>query len=131
MFVPNPRTTTEPNPSQGKLMPLTGIAEILSEAERNNDRRDITGALAIRETHFLHVLEGRRDELDALLQRLERAPRHRTVPVLDRRTINVRMFEGRAMKGPLSSARVAALVEEVREGRSPAAAAGAGLLAIP
>lgn len=110
---------------------LTGLAEILGEAQANNDRRDITGALAIGESHFLQILEGRRHELDALLQRLEHDPRHRSVSVLDRRTINVRMFEGWAMKGPLSSAGVAAFVDDIRHGRSPAAAAGAGLLAIP
>lgn len=110
---------------------LTGIAEILGEAQANNDRRDITGALAIGDTHFLQILEGRRHELDALLQRLERDPRHRSVSVLDRRSIPARMFEGWAMKGPLSSDRIAIFVEDVRQGRSPAAAAGAGLLGMP
>lgn len=93
---------------------LLGIAEIIGQAKTNNDRRDITGALALGDSHFLQVLEGRRHELDALLNRLGEDPRHSDLEVLGRRPIEARIFSGWAMKGPLSSDAVRRLVADAK-----------------
>lgn len=93
---------------------LLGIAEILGEAKRNNDRRDITGALAVGNGAFLQVLEGPRHELDRLLERLRADPRHSALQILDQRRIATRRFAAWSMKGPLASPEMVALVEAAR-----------------
>lgn len=95
---------------------LIGISEILGEAQRNNERREITGALAVGETSFFQVIEGQRDVLDSLLDRLEMDTRHSELRVLDRRQISSRIFEGWAMKGPLNSRDIQQFVGKIVSG---------------
>lgn len=86
---------------------LLGIATILGESQRNNARRDLTGALAAHRGRFIQVIEGPADAIDGLLDRLRRDPRHRDLQVLDRAPVESRSFEGWSM----ASARVTPTVE--------------------
>lgn len=95
---------------------LTGISQILGEAQHNNEKQGVTGALAVGETFFFQVIEGQRDVLDGLLDRLEKDRRHSDLRVLDRRRITDRIFEGWAMKGPLNSPEIRRFVAQVADG---------------
>lgn len=96
---------------------LTGISQILGEAQHNNEKQGVTGALAVGETFFFQVIEGQRDVLDGLLDRLEKDQRHSGLRVLDRRPVTDRLFEGWAMKGPLNSPEIRRFVAQVADGR--------------
>lgn len=71
---------------------LLNLAEILAVSQRNNARDDLTGALAVHDGQYLQVVEGRREPLDQLLNRLTRDPRHEIIAVLARRAIDRREF---------------------------------------
>ncbi|NBW07157.1 MAG: BLUF domain-containing protein [Caulobacteraceae bacterium] len=106
---------------------LLGVAEILGEAKRNNDQRDITGALAVGETHFFQVLEGPGYALDMLMRRLEQDIRHSDIRILVREGVAERAHAGWSMRGPLSSTLISRLVADVVSGRLSAEAAAAAL----
>ena len=72
---------------------LLPLAELLGEAQRNNERAGLTGALAVHDGRFLQVVEGDPGLLDQLHLRLERDRRHRDIEVLDRRPIERRAFD--------------------------------------
>ena len=57
----------------------TGIESILSAARKNNERLDVTGLLVQTPTHFMQVLEGRREAVSQILSKLMTDPRHTDV----------------------------------------------------
>ncbi len=81
----------------GSTQSLLNMATILGEAQRNNDRQDLTGALAAHRERFIQVLEGSPERLDALLRRLESDPRHKHLRIIDRAPVEHRMFAGWSM----------------------------------
>lgn len=76
---------------------LAPLAELLGEAQRNNSRAGLTGALAVHDGRFLQVVEGEPGLLDQLHLRLARDRRHRDIEVLDRRPIERRAFDNWSM----------------------------------
>ncbi len=76
----------------GTTSSIGNLAVLLAESQRNNDRDGLTGALAAHRDHYIQVVEGPAQALDALLRRLEHDPRHRDIVVLDRGLINTRLF---------------------------------------
>ena len=76
----------------GSTGSLLNLAAILSEAQRNNDRDGLTGALAAHRERYIQVLEGPAQALDALLARLATDPRHRDIVILDRAPVQTRLF---------------------------------------
>lgn len=58
------------------------LAELLSQARRNNGRDAVTGMLLYHGGSFLQVLEGEKDRVHDIFQRVEKDPRHRGVTVL-------------------------------------------------
>ncbi len=75
--------------STESLMVLT---DILAVSQRNNDRDNLTGALAIADGWFLQVIEGPNSKLNSLLRRLETDTRHTEIKVLYRREVSFRLF---------------------------------------
>jgi hypothetical protein len=82
---------------------LPALAEILGQAERNNRRDHVTGVLALHDGHFLQAVEGARGDLDRLMDRIRRDPRHRDVRLLAYGPILTRAFS----HWPMSRADVA------------------------
>ncbi len=76
----------------GSTDSLLNVATLLGEAQRNNARDGLTGALAAHDGWFVQVIEGQRETLDRLLKRLETDPRHRNISVIDRAPVSDRMF---------------------------------------
>lgn len=76
----------------GSTTSLLNMATLLAEAQWNNQRRGLTGALAAHDEVFFQVLEGPADVLDSLLARLSSDPRHKDLQILGRRPIEARRF---------------------------------------
>ena len=67
---------------------------------RNNRRDGITGCLALPDGHFVQVLEGRKDRVDRLMERIRADDRHEDVTVLGEWPIRAPLFVGWAMARP-------------------------------
>lgn len=77
--------------------PDADIRRILQQSRENNTARAITGGLLISDGHFVQVLEGERSEVDALMDRIERDPRHTQVHIFFREVRDERRFGTWAM----------------------------------
>lgn len=99
---------------------LANLAELLGEAQRNNARAGLTGALAVHGDEFLQVIEGDPGVLDTLLRRLERDKRHRDIVLLERRRIDERRFEGWSMASARITPDLAPELATLMNDRSPA-----------
>jgi hypothetical protein len=61
---------------------LNEFKKILSTAQQNNQRRDLTGMLAFNSKVFLQALEGSREAVNDLYAKLMRDPRHFNIMIL-------------------------------------------------
>lgn len=68
------------------------LESIHRSARELNALDGITGLLVFNGTHFLQIVEGARDAIDELLERLRRDPRHSGLEVRDERRIESRSF---------------------------------------
>lgn len=73
------------------------LVAILEAARRGNAARGVTGALAYHDRGFIQVLEGPGPEVEALLARIARDPRHTGMLVFDRSEVDARAFGGWSM----------------------------------
>ena len=76
------------------------LDRIFRASVRNNLRDRITGALALPDGKFVQVIEGRKPDLDALMERIRADKRHANVVVLGHWAIAARLFAGWAMARP-------------------------------
>jgi hypothetical protein len=89
---------------------LLSVAEILGVSERNNRRDHLTGVLLAHDGWFLQALEGARIDIDRLLTRLHKDPRHTDIRMLGFETIEQRAFPAWSMGQILVTPRIAPLV---------------------
>ena len=75
-----------------------GIARILTQSRRNNMPKDIGGVLCFGDDHFFQCLEGEREVVEGLYDRLHGDDRHREVTLLLKRPVKVRRFKLWSMK---------------------------------
>ena len=75
------------------------VESILASSMRNNPANDITGVLVVTETHFLQVLEGPFEPLNATFERISRDKRHDKVQLISFTEIEQRKFADWAMRG--------------------------------
>jgi hypothetical protein len=73
------------------------IESILTQARRHNVEHGITGILCHGANVFMQALEGGRDEVNALYNRITRDTRHSKVVVLQYEEISERLFAGWTM----------------------------------
>lgn len=73
------------------------VSNIVSISVRNNGRRRLTGALALKDGVFVQVLEGDPEALTALMEAIEADARHRNVRVLARWPVQAQLFLDWAM----------------------------------
>ncbi len=106
----------------GSTGSLLNLATILSEAQRNNDRDGLTGALAAHDERYVQVVEGPASALDNLWRRLERDPRHRNIVVLDRAPIADRAFGQWAMASTRITPELAPVLDAVMSAIRPSTA---------
>ena len=89
---------------------LLSVAEILGVSERNNRRDRLTGVLLAHDGWFLQALEGSRTDIERLLTRLHKDPRHTDIRMLGFDTIKERSFAEWSMGQILVTPRIAPLV---------------------
>ena len=63
-------------------MQVDELEDILEQAQSNNSRNGITGALVYIDGSFLQILEGEKDRVQALMQKISKDFRHETVSIL-------------------------------------------------
>ena len=73
-------------------MQLDALEDILEQAQSNNASNGITGALVYVDGFFLQVLEGEKDSVLNLMQRISRDLRHESVTVLQEGEIPAAAF---------------------------------------
>ncbi len=75
------------------------VRSITSVSERNNESRGLTGVLLASRTHFLQVIEGNFEDLNAAFQRICRDERHTALCIVGYSVIDARLFGGWGMRG--------------------------------
>ena len=75
------------------------VESILTSCTKNNPANGITGVLIITETHFLQVLEGEFEALNATFERISHDKRHDTTQIISFTEIKERNFPDWAMHG--------------------------------
>ena len=73
------------------------LSAIVSTSVRNNGRRRLTGALALKDGIFVQVLEGDPETLTTLMETIETDARHRNARVLARWPVQAQLFLGWSM----------------------------------
>ena len=71
---------------------------VVRSAVRRNRALGLTGALYFDESKFIQILEGPRNNLDAVFRRIEEDWRHTDVTVLDQQPIDRRLFSASEMR---------------------------------
>lgn len=74
------------------------IGRILTQSRRNNEPKEIGGVLCFGNDIFFQCLEGEREAVEKLYNKLHDDPRHREVTLLRKRPIERRRFKLWAMK---------------------------------
>ncbi len=77
--------------------PTLALDTILAVSQSWNARAGVTGVLAVTGRTYIQLLEGSADELDSLMERLLRDPRHTEVTVLARGPVAGRLVPGWSM----------------------------------
>lgn len=106
----------------GSTTSLLNLVAILGESQRNNDRDELTGALAAHNGRYVQVVEGSATTLDGLLRRLERDPRHKDIKLLERENITTRDFGRWAMANAVVTPEAAPVLEDLMASDFPSAA---------
>lgn len=75
------------------------VESILASSTRNNPVDNITGILVVSKTHFLQVLEGEFEPLNATFERISRDTRHDTTQLISFTEVKERKFADWAMHG--------------------------------
>jgi Sensors of blue-light using FAD len=75
-----------------QLMQAADLDRILLKARENNFQAGITGILLYRNGIFMQYIEGYRDTLQVLLEKLRHDPRHEDLTVMDFSPIDQRYF---------------------------------------
>ena len=75
------------------------VESILVSSNRNNVETGITGILVVTKTHFLQILEGEFEPLNATFDRIARDTRHDTTQLISFTGIEERKFADWAMHG--------------------------------
>lgn len=73
------------------------LEQILEVSRRNNPQDDVTGLLLYIDGGFLQILEGPRDSIYRVYQRIARDPRHDSHCILLDRETDCRLFPGWTM----------------------------------
>jgi hypothetical protein len=82
---------------EGHEMRPPQLADLLKAVREKNERLGVTGLLLYRDGVFLQVLEGERDTVEALYEKIEHDERHRNVLTFHAEPISEREFGEWAM----------------------------------
>lgn len=74
------------------------LFNIIQKSADNNAQAGLTGFLIFSHDRFFQVIEGPKERIVDLMQRLEQDPRHQSIRVVDQRTITQTSFPQWRMK---------------------------------
>ncbi|MGB7337993.1 MAG: BLUF domain-containing protein [Phototrophicaceae bacterium] len=69
------------------------LIDLLATSKDNNQALDVTGILLYRSGNFLQVLEGKKEVVKALYEKIKKDPRHHTVMTILERPLAEREFD--------------------------------------
>ena len=75
------------------------VRSITDASEANNQARGVTGVLIASRTHFLQVLEGKFEQVNAVFRNIARDARHDELSIIAFSVIDARLFGGWGMRG--------------------------------
>ncbi|KRG32690.1 hypothetical protein AK822_11285 [Psychrobacter sp. P11F6] len=78
--------------------PKGEVTRILTQAQQNNERNGITGALVFNHNYFLQSIEGARPVINELLRKLVKDDRHHALQVIECREVELRHWSKWSMK---------------------------------
>lgn len=78
--------------------PQGEVTRILTQAQQNNERNGITGALVFNHNYFLQSIEGARPVINELLRKLVKDDRHHALQVIECREVELRHWSKWSMK---------------------------------
>jgi len=64
------------------------LEDIVTTAKANNPQHSITGVLFCHNNTFVQVLEGEENELDKVMEKINKDPRHNNIKILVKKEIN-------------------------------------------
>jgi hypothetical protein len=75
------------------------VRSITGASEDSNARCGMTGVLLASRTHFLQVLEGNFEDVNAVFRRIARDDRHTDLSIISFNVVDARLFGGWGMRG--------------------------------
>ena len=78
--------------------PKGEVTRILTQAQKNNERNGITGALVFNHNYFLQSIEGARPVINELLRKLVKDDRHHALQIIECREVELRHWSKWSMK---------------------------------
>ena len=75
------------------------VRSITGASEDSNTRCGVTGVLLASRTHFLQVLEGNFEDVNAVFRRIARDDRHTELSIVSFSVVDARLFGGWGMRG--------------------------------
>ena len=75
-----------------KIFDSNGLFKILEAAKNNNSHQDITGSLLYDGGRFIQILEGEKDTITSLYDKISKDPRHSNVKILYLEEASIRLF---------------------------------------
>lgn len=78
--------------------PTGEVTRILTQAQKNNERNGITGALVFNHNYFLQSIEGARPVINELLRKLVKDDRHYALQIIECREVEQRHWSKWSMK---------------------------------
>ena len=78
--------------------PKGEVTRILTQAQQNNERNGITGALVFNHNYFLQSIEGARPVINKLLRKLVKDDRHHDLQIIECREVEQRHWSKWSMK---------------------------------
>nr|WP_227697594.1 BLUF domain-containing protein [Psychrobacter cibarius] len=78
--------------------PKGEVTRILTQAQQNNERNGITGALVFNHNYFLQSIEGARPIINELLRKLVKDNRHHGLQIIECREVELRHWSKWSMK---------------------------------
>ena len=75
------------------------VKSITAEREEYNSAKGITGVLLASRTHFLQVIEGNFEDVNAVFRRIVRDERHTDMSIISFSVMDARLFSAWGMRG--------------------------------
>jgi hypothetical protein len=80
-----------------KIFDSNSLFKILEAAKNNNSHQDITGSLLYDGGRFIQILEGEKDTITSLYEKISKDPRHSNVKILYLEEASIRLFPNWSM----------------------------------